>query len=220
MKDQSEDRRLRDAVIEEFRWDALVDESQLGVDVQDRVVTLVGTVGSIAQKLAAQSAAEAVAGVHDVLSRVDVKVPVTSQQTDAEIERVVKQVLAWHALVPEQDVTLRVSDAWVTLGGTVSTRSQSEQAEQAVSHLVGIRGVTNNIMLGEPQLTPEAVRDAINEALGRRATHRARRIDVIVDDGAVILRGPVESLGQKRAIHEAIGHAPGVDVLSDELHVE
>jgi osmotically-inducible protein OsmY len=85
---------------------------------------------------------------------------------------------------------------------------------------VGIRGVANDIRLSEPQLTPNAVRDAIENALERRALHRSRKIDVIVDDGAVILRGTVESLGQKRTIREAVGHAPGVDIVCDELNVE
>ena len=49
MKPQSEDVALRNAVLEEFEWNVLLDPSQLGVDVNDRVVTLVGTLDSIAQ---------------------------------------------------------------------------------------------------------------------------------------------------------------------------
>jgi len=220
MKPQSEDVALRNAVLEEFEWNVLLDPSQLGVDVNDRVVTLVGTLDSIAQKLTAQSAAESVDGVHDVLSRIDVKIPVAAQRTDEEIAQVVDHVLTWDALVPEQEVAVSVDDAWVTLAGAVPTRRQAEEAERAVSHLVGIRGVTNNLELSDPPVTPEAVRGSIQQALERRAEHRARKIDVIVDDGAVVLRGSVESLGQKRAVRSAAGHAPGVDVICDELHVD
>ena len=220
MKPQSDDVVLRNAVIEEFEWNALLDPSQLGVDVTNRVVTLVGTLDSIAQKLTAQSAAESVDGVRDVLCRIDVKIPVAAQRTDEEIARIVDQVLTWDALVPEQDVAVNVEDAWVTLAGAVPTRRQAEEAERAVSHLVGIRGVTNNLQLSDPPVTPEAVRQAIQHALERRAEHRARKIDVIVDDGAVVLRGSVESLGQKRTVRSAAGNAPGVDVICDELHVD
>ena len=220
MKPQSDDVVLRNAVIEEFEWNALLDPSQLGVDVTNRVVTLVGTLDSIAQKLTAQSAAESVDGVRDVLCRIDVKIPVAAQRTDEEIARIVDQVLTWDALVPEQDVAINVDNAWVTLAGAVPTRRQADEAERAVSHLVGIRGVTNNLQLSDPPVTPEAVRQAVQQALERRAEHRARKIDVIVDDGAVVLRGSVESLGQKRTVRSAAGHAPGVDVICDELHVD
>ena len=220
MKQESDDVVLRNAVLEEFEWNALLDPSRLGVDVTNRVVTLVGTLDSIAQKLTAQSAAESVDGVRDVLCRIDVKIPVAAQRTDEEIARIVDQVLTWDALLPEQDVAINVDNAWVTLAGAVPTRRQADEAERAVSHLVGIRGVTNNLQLSDPPVTPEAVRQAIQHALERRAEHRARKIDVIVDDGAVVLRGSVESLGQKRTVRSAAGNAPGVDVICDELHVD
>jgi osmotically-inducible protein OsmY len=219
MKLQSGDVALRSAVLEELEWNTLLDASQLNAEVNNRVVTLVGTVDSIAEKLTAQSAVESIDGVHDVLSRIDVKVREAAQRTDEEIARVVLDVLTWDALVPEQDIMVTVDDAWVTLAGAIPTRRQAEEAERAVSHLIGIRGITNDLELSDPPVTPEAVRHSIEQALARRATHRARKIDVIVDRGTVVLRGTVESLGQMNAVHHAVGHAPGVEVIRDELHM-
>lgn len=219
MDRRTDDEKLRDAVLEALDRDQLLDVSQLDVDVDDGVITLVGTVGSVAQKLAAQSIAEMVSGVRDVLSLIDIKVPTGVQRSDEALDDIIGQVLAWDALVPEKRVTHRVSNAWVTLAGKAATRSQAREAERAVSRLLGIRGVTNDIELDEPMLTPSAVREAVDRALVRRAVHRADKIDIIVDDGEVVLRGTVESIGQKQAVHNAVGHLPGVDVLCDELHV-
>ena len=108
-------------------------------------------------------------------------------------------------------------DGWVTLAGVVASKSQRIEAERATSRIVGVRGLTNRIEVGEPTRTLDDVRIAIDDALQRRAVHRARKIDVIVDNGAIVLRGTVESLEQKRAIREAVAHAPGVDVVCDEL---
>ena len=214
------DRMIRDAVVAEFDWNSAIDASQLGVDVNDGVVTLVGTVPSIVQKLRAQAAAEAIDGVRDVLSRIDVKITARYQQSDRDIEHVVSQVLAWDALVPEQEVSVAANDGWVTLRGSVPTRAQAAEAERAVNHLAGIRGVTNEIGLSEPDLAPDTVRSALESALERRAAHRARKIDVIVDGHLVVLRGTVESIGQRRAIYNAVSHAPGVDTVCDELRIE
>lgn len=63
------DDELRDLVVDELAWDALIDDSQIDVQVVGGIVTLVGTVPSDAEKLAAQDAARAVAGVHDLLTQ-------------------------------------------------------------------------------------------------------------------------------------------------------
>jgi osmotically-inducible protein OsmY len=47
----------------ELKWDTRVEETDVGVEVDAGVVTLTGTVGSWAMRMAAQEAAHRVAGV-------------------------------------------------------------------------------------------------------------------------------------------------------------
>jgi osmotically-inducible protein OsmY len=216
---RSEDEGLRRAILEELDWDALVDAAQLDVTVEDGVVTVVGTVSSVAEKVATLQAIEAVAGVHDVVVGVDVKVPSAAERTDADLHGVVAQVLTWDALVPEQDLTHRVADGVVTLGGTVPTERQRQEAERAVGHLMGVAGVTNEIRISDQDLSPGDVRGAIGEALRRRAAHSARHIDVTIDGPRITLSGSVQTPGEKRAILGAVSHAPGVELVCDELAV-
>jgi osmotically-inducible protein OsmY len=216
---KSEDEALRRAILGELDWDALVDATQLDVTVGGGLVTVVGTVSSVAEKVAALQATEAVVGVHDVVVRVDVKVPLAAERTDADLDDVVEQVLAWDALVPEQDLTHRVVDGRVTLGGTVPTERQRQEAERAVGHLMGVAEVTNEIRISDPDLTPDDVRRAIGEALRRRAAHSARHIYVTIDGSTIILVGSVQTSEEKRAILGAVRHAPGVDLVCDELTV-
>lgn len=219
MSAKSEDEALRRAILEELDWDALVDATQLDVTVDGGLVTVVGTVSSVAEKVAALQATEAVVGVHDVVVRVDVKVPLAAERTDADLHDVVEQVLAWDALVPEQDLTHRVVDGRVTLGGTVPTERQRQEAERAVGHLMGVAEVTNEIRISDPDLTPDDVRRAIGEALRRRAAHSARHIGVTIDGSSITLSGSVQTFEEKRAIVGAVSHAPGVDLVCDELAV-
>jgi hypothetical protein len=60
-------------VLQELTCDSYVDETGVGVDVGDGVVTLTGTVNSTAQKMAAQDAAHRVAGDLDVGNDIQVK---------------------------------------------------------------------------------------------------------------------------------------------------
>ncbi|MEL6890929.1 MAG: BON domain-containing protein [Actinomycetota bacterium] len=217
MRHPSPDARLRDEILRDFRAHPMLDDTRLDVEVDDGVVTVVGTAASIAEKLTAEGVADAVDGVRDVLSRLDVKPSTAPARRDDELATMARSVLAWDALVPEQGIEVDVHDAWLTMRGTVSIASQAEEAARAVRHLVGLRGITNELELAQPPVSPELIRSVIGEVLARRARHRARRVDVIVDDRIVVLRGTAESAGQRRAIHQAVAHAPGVDTVIDEL---
>ena len=220
MPDTRTDEALRSAVLEELAWDALVDESQLDIDVREGVVTVVGTVGSYAERLAAQDAAQAVDGVHDLVNDIDVKPEPGSHPTDDELTHILNQVLAWDALVPEHQVTVAVADGWVTLSGQVDISGQRREAERAIAHLAGVRGVSNEISLAASEVSPEDVHEAITEALSRRAAHLATHIDITIDGRAVTLSGRTQSQLEKRAILGAVTHAPGIEMVCDELRVE
>ncbi len=218
--DHSErDDRIRRQVADELAWDFLIDESQIEVEVTDGVVTLVGTVGSYAEKIVAQHAAEMVEGVHDPVNSIDVKPAGELYPTDDELLEITKQVLTWDALVPEQNLTVSVVDGLVALTGTCATRAQAREAERAVSHLSGVRAVLNRIQVTPAGPTPGDVRSAIEEALRRRAAHQASQIDVIVDGNRVTLRGKVSSALERRAVIGAVGHAPGIARVCDELEL-
>jgi osmotically-inducible protein OsmY len=214
------DDELRTLVLDELAWDALIDDSQIDAQVAAGTVTLVGTVPTYAEKLAAQDAAGAVDGVHDLVNEIDVKPFADTHPSDDELSVMVEHVLSWDALVPEQDLTSTVADGWVTLSGTVTTASQRAEAERAVAHLEGVRGIRNDIEIVEPDLSPHDVRDAITGALARRAAHRVGHIDVVVDGTHVTLRGPIQTEGERTAILGAVGHAPGVTTVCDELRID
>ncbi len=210
---------LEKDVLAELDWHALIDASQLAVAVENNVVTVVGTIPSMAEKIIVLDTVESVDGVHDVISKIDVKVPPESSRTDDEINAVIERMLAWDALVPEQDLEHWVADGWVTLRGSTVTARQRTEAERVVSHLLGVRGVANEIKLAPPDVSTVDVRAALTQALERRAEHLSNRIDIIVDGHRVILSGEVQSPLEKRAILGAVSHAPGVEAVCEELVV-
>lgn len=219
MRRLTDDQKLQADVEYELANDFLIDESLIEVEVVDHVVTLMGTVGSYAEKVVAQNTARAVEGVHDLVNAVTVKPSEAMHPSDEELQRIVEQVLSWDALVPEQDLTVTVSDGLVALTGTVVAAPQAREAERAVSHIGGVRGVLNRIEIVEPDVSTGDVRRAIAEALGRRAAHQATHIDVVVDGDSVTLAGTTQSAQEKRAILGAVSHAPGISRVHDEMEV-
>jgi osmotically-inducible protein OsmY len=213
------DSNIQQAVIRELKWDTRVDETEVGVEVDEGVVTLTGTVNSWAKRVAAQEAAHRVVGVLDVANDIQVQAPGAAGRTDTDIAGAVRHALEWDVFVPEQGVRSTVSDGWVILEGDVYYWSQREDAERAIRNLSGVRGITNKIRVSPPKAIPADVRRAIQEALERQADREARRIDIDVRDDRVIVSGAVHSWTEKQAVLGAAKGTPGVQRVEDRLRI-
>jgi osmotically-inducible protein OsmY len=196
------DAQIHHDVVEELKWDSRVDETEVGVQVHNGVVTLTGTVTGWAKRVAAQEAAQRVIGVLDVAN--DLKVNVPGTRTDTDIAHAIRQALEWDVFVPDDKIRSTVSDGWVTLEGSVDRVSQREDAERAVRNLFGVRGISNIIALKDTTPVTEDVRKAIEQTLERRAEREARRIRVDVHDGIVTLTGTVHTWAERKSVLAAV----------------
>lgn len=133
---------LREAVVSELAADPSVNEIEIGVAVEDGMVTLTGHVESLQARVAAGQAAKRVSGVRSVAN--DLLVKHQGERTDTEIARDALHRLRNNANVPTE-VQAVVSDGFITLDGTVSWMFQRVAAENAVRHLRGVKGVSNEI---------------------------------------------------------------------------
>jgi osmotically-inducible protein OsmY len=214
MKQKTDDQIRRD-VVRELLWDHRTSALDIRVNVNDGVVTLDGTVDSLAKKMAVERAAHRVAGVLDLADEIAVKAP--HGHTDEKIAHAVRQALEWDAVVPDELITTTVSDGIVTLRGTVATVAERADAQWIVSCLAGVAGVINEIQVSDVAVNPDELRDSIEAALERRAEREADRIKVEVKDGEVSLFGRVHSWPERQAIVGVVGHARGVKQVHDYL---
>ncbi len=213
------DQEIQQDVFRELRWDSRVDQTEIGVEVDEGTVTLTGTVGSYAKKLAAREAAHRVIGVLDVADNVQVKVPGTFKRTDTEIAQAVRLALEWDAFVPDKKIRSTVSEGWVTLEGQVSTLREKKDAERVVRFLSGVKGVNDRLTVTPTKADPNQLKKAIEEALERRAEREAEKIGVKVENGTVTLEGRVRTWPEKDAVLATVSHAPGVQNVRDGLSV-
>lgn len=211
------DNKLHSDVIDELAWDPQLRDAEIGVAVKSGVVTLSGSVKSYAQKLAAHAAAERVSGVKALADDLMVR-PLTSKPTDTEIAHAAVNALYWDTEVPNDRITVKVEDGWVTLEGMVPWRYQCESSERAVRYLGGVKGVSNHIKV-QPAVSTAEVKNKIENALKRSAELDAKRISVEAADGKVTLKGTVRSWAERRDAERAAWSAPGVRQVEDMIVV-
>lgn len=214
------DSRIQREVLDELKWDSRVDETEVGVQVKEGVVTLVGTVDAYAKKEAAQEAAHRVAGVHDVANDIEVKINGSFNRSDTQIAAAVRMALEWDALVPDDKIYSTVMKGWVTLTGAVNQWSEREGAARVACRLQGVTGVTNSIAINPARVDPARVRHEIEQALDRQAHREAKHLDITVNDGIVHLGGTVRTWAEKQAVLGAAGFAPGVRGVDDRITIE
>jgi osmotically-inducible protein OsmY len=203
------DSDLQREVMNELNWEPSVDSAHIGVAVKDGIVTLTGHVTSYAEKWAAEEAAKRVYGVRAVVNEIDVKVYGANQRTDEDIAIAAVNALKLNSSVPDDRIKVTVSQGWITLEGDVEWQYQKDAAETAIRYLAGVKGVTNLIKV-KPKLSPDQIKEKIKEALKRSAELDAKRIDVEVDGGKVILRGTVKSWTERVEAARQAWAAPGV----------
>jgi osmotically-inducible protein OsmY len=213
------DAQLRSDIVAELSWDPAITATDVGVIVKDGVVTLTGHPSSHAEKYAIERAAQRVKGVKALAIEMPVKLTSDYERTDADIAMAVERAMEWNVLVPDDKIHPMVENGWVTLNGEVEWDYQRRAAEFAVRSLLGVVGVSNQIVV-KPKFTPADVEKKIREALERQADREAERIKIEVNGAHVTLSGKVHTWAERKAAQGAAWSAPGVANVINNLLVE
>src|SRR5882762_10339914 len=162
------DEQIQQEVLAELKYDPRVRPNEIGVAVKNGVLTLTGWVDSYTKRWAAEEAAHRVHGVNAVANDIEVRLPGSSERTDADIAAAVTRALEWDAIVDIDKFDVTVSKGWVTLKGEVEWGFQRADAERVARRITGVRGVSNLITV-KPREKPSAeeTRKKIEEALVR-----------------------------------------------------
>ncbi len=213
----SDDNHLKQAVLDELKWEPSVNAAHIGVSADSGVVTLMGHVGSYTEKWAAEKAARRVKDVHAIAEEIEVKLPFGVKHGDEEIASAASHRLAWDSTIPKDAIKANVEKGWITLTGEVDWHYQQAAAAEDIRGLRGVVGVLNNVTI-KSKPNSSKIKDDILLALDR-ARFDPATITVTAQGGKVTLTGKVGSWYEREEASSTAWAAPGTTSVHNELTV-
>lgn len=212
------DKALRQDITDELDWDPSIDSANIGVAVDNGVVTLTGHVPNYAQKSTVETVVRRVKGVRAIAEEIKVRLDGSDPYSDDDIARRACTVLDLNLLVPIGAIKVKAQQGWLTLTGELDWDYQRKAAIDDLRKLRGVVGITNSVTL-KVRVSAGDVVDRIKQALKRDAEIEASDVHVRVHNGKVTLDGKVDSWSDRQTAERAAWSAPGVHAVEDHLHL-
>jgi osmotically-inducible protein OsmY len=212
------DAQLHQDIMQALDWEPSLNPIHIDVAIRDGVVTLTGFVTSLTEKWTTEHVVKSVSGVKAVADDLEVRLPTENERTDSDVARAAVTALEWNTSVPHDRITVTVRNGWVTLDGSVDWPYQKTAAEEAVRPLMGVKGVTNTLVV-QPKVEATDISAKIAEAFKRNAALEAQKIWVEATGSKIILRGNLHSWIERAEAERIAASAPGVAEVENHISV-
>jgi osmotically-inducible protein OsmY len=205
-------------VLSELDWSQDVHSTEVGVQVNNGIVTLAGTVSSSRKKVIAVEAAHRVEGVRAVVDAMIVHLPAFDGDSDAEVARNAVNALNGLGREAIDHIRVTISAGCVTLGGQVRTRSERLEAEQHLRSVAGVTDIINGISVVGADLDINSIHSSIEHSFQHLAQQAARRISIETDGSKVVLKGTVVTWAERDEAERA-ALAAGATSIENQIQV-
>jgi hyperosmotically inducible protein len=207
---------------------------EIEVSTSDGVVTLTGQVPSEDLKSFAAEIARDTPGVKDVKNEIAISPTAQpsiegSRVEDLEIKTSILEAFTRSPELGGKHIDVKVENRIVTLEGSVETPAQRNGAEQTARAVSGVAGVTNNLVVTNPQAASEpppaaqqseSVADLAKKVefeLFRTQAFDTTTMSIKTDGGTVTLSGNVRSRAEQLLAERVAQGVPGVKKVVNEL---
>jgi osmotically-inducible protein OsmY len=210
--------------------DPATDLYEVGITVDNNIVTLTGAVDSWQERRLCETVVKGVKGVKGVDNRIIVDWP-NKERSDSEIKQEIKKTLDWDAFVNNALIDVTVKNAKVKLTGTVGSAAEKNQA-MLDAYVTGVQSVDTtqlevNSSIKDKDLrgskyvnkSEKEIQAAIKEALLFDPRVSSFRIVPDVEGATVTLRGTVDNLKAKHAAERDARNTVGVRSVNNRIKV-
>ncbi|MDI1355194.1 MAG: BON domain-containing protein [bacterium] len=212
------DLEIQKDVLDELKWEPMLNAAEIGVAVTNGVVTLSGTLDSYFKKARVEKAAKRVAGVKAVAEHIEVNLNGVLFKRDSDIAQTILNALKWHSAVEDEKIKVKVENGEVTLEGEADWEFQRKSIASHIEGLLGVKRIINNITL-KAGVVPNDLKQKISAAFQRSATVDAEKVNIEVSGSKVTLTGKVRSWAEKKDAESAVWASPGVNFVENDLKI-
>jgi osmotically-inducible protein OsmY len=212
------DAELQEDAKRELQRDPSFDLGSIQITVADGVALLTGCVPTFTPKWLVENMVSHVPELKSVINDIEVCLPADTQRSDAEIAVAAGNALRQNISRLGDRIHVTVRDGCITLSGSVNSVFEKNYAFYTVSDLVGVRDVDDHLAI-TPSATSAEVHARILAALLHSAELDARRIQVEMHEGTVILYGEVDSWAERLDAERAAWSVPGVARVENRITI-
>ena len=141
-------------------------------------------------------------------------------KNDIQLKRDVEDELQWDPAVDASRFSVQAKDGVVTLSGGVDTFVDKHAAEEAIRRVAGVTALVLHVdvrVLPDMQRPDDEIAQAIGSALHWNPSVPPDAVRIIVEDGAVTLRGEVDQDFQRRSALDTVRRVRGVKSVANAL---
>lgn len=213
------DKMVQQDVWHALKWERAVAGCDILVISENGLITLTGIVDNYTQKTEAENIARKIVGVKSVVNKINVIINSWEEKNALEITAEILNLFRWNWNTLNDTIKVNVINGWVTLSGELEWNYQKEAAKEAVTNLIGVKGVTNNITI-KLHNDIKIDKTTLSLALRNHLALDAKDIDILVLDSNITLIGTVDSWYQKEIAGRIAWKAPGVVNVDNELIIQ
>ena len=139
------DEQLRKAVIDELERDPRFKGAEIGVEVDQGIVTLTGTVSTYSMVVAAADIAAQIEGTGGVANELTLLTSDLAHPSDTELASAVRQALERDVNTPDEKIEVIVRYGVITLKGMVDYWYQKICAAECATAIPGVSAIDDQI---------------------------------------------------------------------------
>lgn len=138
---------------------------------------------------------------------------------DSEIVETVRAELARDVLIPEDRLEVTVDDGIVTLEGAVARLLEQDRALRVPETIRGVRAVIDRIEVRTGDRDDATVARNVEAALAADPATERAPVDVVVEDGVVLLSGTASSVAERTVVGRLASSVRGVADVRNDVEV-